>query len=216
MPEAPASGRFIVLEGGEGAGKTTQVKALAARLSETGVAVDRTREPGGTPGAEAIRSWLLSPDRQALTPLSEALMHYAARMDHAERRIMPALGAGTWVLCDRFADSTTCYQGHAAGASLEMLLPLRDLLLQRCQPDLVLVLDIAPATGLARARGRGGATDRYEAMDLAFHQRLRAGFLDLAARDPERYRVISADQDADMVSAEIWAAVEPLLETEFG
>ncbi|NWG45714.1 MAG: dTMP kinase [Alphaproteobacteria bacterium] len=207
-----AGGRFITFEGGEGAGKSTQIARLAARLGAEGREVVVTREPGGTQGAEAIRSLLVTGATDRWTPLAELLLHYAARADHLDRLIRPALARGAIVLCDRFADSSRAYQGLAQGLGLERVEALDRVVTGRTQPDLTLILDIDPAEGLARA-GRSGAGDetRYERMGTPFHDRLRAAFLEIAAGDPVRCRVIPAGGTAEEVEARISAAVRPLL-----
>ena len=206
--------KFITFEGGEGAGKTTQIKRVSAYLCALGQAVLQTREPGGSPGAEEIRKLLVegAPDRWDAE--TEALLHFAARRDHLVKTIEPALGAGTWVLCDRFADSTIAYQGHGHGVSREGLDHLYALVNQgHRRPDLTFILDLAVVDGMARASGRaeGGVAaleDRYERMHVAFHERLRAGFQQIAAAEPERCVVLDAAQDEETVFAEIKVIIE--------
>ncbi|CAH0153661.1 dTMP kinase [Roseomonas sp. CECT 9278] len=196
-------GRFITLEGGEGAGKSTQARRLAAALAATGRPVLRSREPGGTPGAERIRALLLG--HGPWDPVAEAMMMFAARREHVVRVILPFLDAGGWVVCDRFADSTLSYQG-AQGLAREVWAGLAGLALEGFAPDLTLVLDLPPDAGMARAAARSGA-DRYERMGLAFHAAVRAGFLRIAADEPARCAVIDAADGADAVAAAIGAAV---------
>ncbi len=208
----PAPGRFITLEGGEGAGKSTQLRHLAARLAACGLEVVQTREPGGTPGAEAIRSLLVTGDTARWEPATETLLHYAARAEHVRKTVLPALARGAWVLSDRFADSTMAYQGYAGQVGRAAVESLHRWVLGEFQPDLTLILDLPVATGLARAAGRGGiagaaAEDRYERMGLAFHENLRAAFLDIAAREPGRCHVVDAAAPAEAVAAALWAAV---------
>lgn len=201
-------GRFITLEGGEGAGKSTQIKLLAERLRASGKSVVTTREPGGSPGAEAIRGLLVSGATDRWEPMTEALLHYAARHDHLTRTIKPALASGAWVVSDRFADSTAVYQGVGQGIEPMAIQKLHALVVGTFAPDLTLVLDIDPAVGLARAKVRGGPVeDRYERMGTAFHAALRAGFLAIAQREPKRCAVIDAAGDAEAVSAQIWSVV---------
>ncbi|HCY55324.1 MAG TPA: dTMP kinase, partial [Oceanicaulis sp.] len=171
-----ARGRFISLEGGEGTGKSTLAAGLEAVLVQRGIGVERTREPGGTPGAEEIRKLLVEGAAERWQPMSEALLLYAARHDHVERRIKPELAAGRWVISDRFFDSTTAYQGAAGGIDRSTLDKLRRLTLGNFTPDLTLVLDLDPEFGLQRAGSRGGSEQRFEGKGLAFHQRLRKGF----------------------------------------
>lgn len=199
-------GLFITLEGGEGTGKSTQAQRLAERLRDMGVRVLTTREPGGTPGAEAIRDLLVNGEVRRWEPMSEALLHFAARVDHVEKVIRPALAQGQWVISDRFADSTFAYQGAGQGLSAAAIADLYRLSLDGFAPDLTLILDMPVAEALARARQRGGA-DRYERMGPAFHERLRAAFLDIAATAPERCRVIAAGGPPDEVAARLWAVV---------
>ena len=200
-------GRFITLEGGEGAGKSTQARLLAAWLGEKGVPVTVTREPGGTPGAEEIRNLLVTGAVGRWDSLTETLLHYAARREHVARLILPALERGDWIVCDRFVDSTTAYQGYGQGIDLATLAKLRDTVLGSFAPDLTLVLDVSPETRRARTAARPGNEDRYERMNEAFHERVRAGFHAIAAAEPARCAVISADRDIEVVSADIKAAI---------
>ncbi len=179
-----ARGRFITIEGGEGGGKSTQIKRLARALETAGLAIVTTREPGGAPGAEQIRALLVqgAPDRW--DPMTEVLLFAAARREHVARTIEPALTVGRWVISDRFADSTMAYQGYGRGIDRAALEALRRLAVGTLVPDLTLILDLPVETGLARARARAGAEQRFEAMDIAFHERLRQGFLAIAAAEP--------------------------------
>lgn len=207
-----ARGRFITLEGGEGAGKSTQVKRLAAKLEATGYRVVVTREPGGAPGAEAIRELLVKGDTGRWTPRTEALLHFAAREEHLARTIRPALDHGDWVISDRFVDSTMAYQGVAQGLGAEFITRLRDLVVRDDMPALTLILDLPPELGLARAAGRtNDGEDRYERMKLEFHQTLRQAFLDIAKSEPGRCAVIDAAQDEDRVAEAIWAETKTRL-----
>lgn len=202
-------GRFITIEGGEGAGKSTQVRALAHRLLETGIPVVTTREPGGTPGAEAARAVLLSGSGETLGPEGEALLFAAARSDHVDRLIRPALARGAWVISDRFADSTDAYQG-TTGASAALLGELRRIALDGVVPDLTIVLDLPPRIGLQRiaARGRSGgaASDRFERNDLALHRRRRRAFLDLVEAEPGRCVRVDARPASPKVADAVWRA----------
>ncbi|RAI60431.1 dTMP kinase [Roseicella frigidaeris] len=197
-------GRFITLEGGEGAGKSTQARLLEAALRAAGHPVLRTREPGGTPGAEAIRGLLLGqgPYQGPWDGVTEGLLHFAARREHVVRCIRPALDAGTWVVCDRFLDSTLAYQVFGQGLSRSAFDSLAGITLEGLRPDLTLVLDIGPAEGLARAAARG-ETNRYEALDPDFHARVRAGFRAIAAAEPERCALVDATAAPEGVAAEI-------------
>jgi dTMP kinase len=203
-------GRLITFEGGEGAGKTTQVARLARALRAAGHEPLTTREPGGTEGAEAIRGLLTAGAVDRWDPLAETLLHMAARHDHLTRLIAPALAAGRWVLCDRFADSTRVYQGLAAGLGLARVDRLHREVFGELRPDLTLILDLPVATGLARRRAaRGG--NRYERMDDAFHERVRQGFAEIAAAEPERCVPIDATAPEEEVAHAILAAVRARL-----
>jgi len=203
-------GKFITLEGGEGAGKSTQIAALVALLRAHDLDVIETREPGGAPGAEDIRHLLVEGEPGRWAPMTEALLHSAARAEHMARKLRPALAAGTWVVCDRFTDSTLAYQGYGHGLGVDRIRALNDLVTEGLVPDLTLILDLPVETGLARASARGGA-DRYERMGTAFHQRLRDGFLAIAAAEPARCAVIDACADVETVAAAIKATVRERL-----
>ena len=204
------SGKFITFEGGEGAGKSTQIRRLADALEKTGLRVTVTREPGGSSGAEKIRDMLLDPDAE-WDPPTEALLHFAARADHYTTKIAPALRAGNWVLCDRFADSTRAYQGYGLGLDMNAIETLYEIALDDFVPDLTIILDIPVETGVQRMIERGADPDRYEKMDAAFHERLREGFLDIAKKNPLRCAVIDADSDIDSVTTRIFDCVETRL-----
>jgi dTMP kinase len=206
-------GRFITFEGGEGAGKSTQIRRLAARLSQAGGEVVITREPGGSPGAETIRDLLVNGATDRWSPATEALLMYAARRDHLERTIRPALARGATVLSDRFADSTRAYQGAGGELPAEAVAQLERFALEVSDwPDLTLILDLPVAEGLKRAGARGGGEARFEAKGLAFHERLRAGFLAIAEREPRRCVVVDASGDIDAVADAVWSAVAARLE----
>ncbi|MBR0659846.1 dTMP kinase [Neoroseomonas oryzicola] len=202
-----ARGRFITLEGGEGAGKSTQCRRLALALAASGLPVLRTREPGGTPGAERIRDLLLG--HGPWETVAEAMLHFAARREHVARVIRPFVEAGGWVVCDRFADSTLAYQG-AQGLPREVWARLADVALEGFGPDLTLVLDLPVEAGIARAAARSSA-DRYERMGAAFHRRVRDGFLAIAAAEPQRCAVIDAGARAEAVFAEVARTVRERL-----
>jgi len=204
---AVTRGRFITFEGGEGVGKSTQIRRLADRLRGRGEVLV-TREPGGSPGAEAIRALLVSGPVERWSPISETLLMYAARRDHIERVIAPALARGAWVICDRFYDSSRAYQGAAGGAPASLLHALEAEVVGELIPDLTLILDLPTEVGLARAIRRGQGEGRFEAKGAEFHERLRAAFLEIAAAEPERCRVIDADADIDAVSERIGAALD--------
>jgi dTMP kinase len=202
-----SQGRFITLEGGEGAGKSTQAALLGQALRQAGLEVLDTREPGGAPGAEAIRSLLLQAAEGGWEPMSELLLFLAARREHVTRSIRPALERGVWVVCDRFADSTMAYQGYAQGLGRDTVEIGQRLALGGFVPDLTLILDLPVEEGLARAEKRAGGETRYERMDKSFHQRLREGFLDIAQREPERCRVIDAAGPVEAVQRALRRAV---------
>ena len=202
------TGRFITFEGGEGAGKSTQLRHLAASLSARGLTVCTTREPGGAPNAEFLRGVLLG-GRHDFAPLTEMLLHFAARAEHLERTIRPALAAGAWVLCDRFYDSTEAYQVHGQGADPAALATLKTL--ANPHPDLTLVLDVSEATAASRQAARGRAADRYDRLGPAFHARVAEGFRRIAAAEPQRCVLIDANQDEASVAAAILHAVETRL-----
>jgi dTMP kinase len=205
----PARGRFITFEGGEGAGKSTQVRRLVARLGQIGVSAIATREPGGSPHAEVIREVLLSGRATELGPLGEAVLFGAARIDHIDKVIRPALEQGIWVVCDRFADSTRAYQGAAGNAPPGLIAALEQVVVGPIKPDLTILMDLAPDIGLARARKRAGdaASDRFEGEKIAFHEALRHAFLDIAAREPERVKKVDATQTEDEIEQAIWTVV---------
>lgn len=209
-------GRFITFEGGEGAGKSTQVRRLTARLRERGLDVVATREPGGSPGAEAIRDLVLKGEADRWSPTTETLLMYGARRDHIERTILPALERGAWVVCDRFADSTRAYQGGAGGVDPAFISALETYLLADVRPDLTLVFDLPVEVGLARAEAfaasAGHAETRFESKGLAFHERLRAAFLTIAAAEPGRCAVIDAAGDIETVETRVWEAVSDRLQ----
>lgn len=200
-------GRFISFEGGEGAGKSTQVKRLGARLQVGGHEVVLTREPGGSPGAESIRDIVLRGDADRWSPVTETLLMYAARRDHIERVIRPALARGAYVVCDRFADSTRAYQGAAGGTDPGLIQALETYVLEDVRPDLTLVFDLPPEVGLERAHARAGAEMRFESKGMAFHERLREGFRAIAAAEPDRCVVVDATADMDTVEQAVWRAV---------
>jgi dTMP kinase len=201
------TGRFITLEGGEGAGKSTQIKRLAAALAAKGIDTLTTREPGGSPGAEEIRGLLVNGAPGRWDPLTETLLVYAARADHVKRTIGPALLAGKWVISDRFTDSTYAYQGAGRGLARETIRRIDSVVLDDFKPELTLMLDLDVETGLKRAGKRGAAESRFENFDRDFHERLRQGFLEIARRSPDRCQVIDAAGDEDAVAAAIWSAV---------
>ncbi len=203
-------GLFITLEGGEGVGKSTQLRALADRLTALGKSVVLTREPGGTEGAEAIRQLLLSGEGERWTPQSEALLFAAARADHGARLIQPALERGVWVLCDRFLESSRAYQGAAWGLGDDEICALHRFGSHDFRADRVLVLDLSEEAAAARLAARGGG-DRIEERGAAFHNKVRTAFRDMAAAEPDRFRLIDADAPVDSVTDALMGAVADLL-----
>ncbi|MDY0883110.1 dTMP kinase [Dongia soli] len=196
--------RFITFEGGEGAGKSTQIRRLADALRAVGQPVVVTREPGGSTGAEEIRKLLVEGLPGRWTPETEVLLHFAARADHLDKLIRPALAEGSWVLCDRFADSTIAYQGYGHGLDLAWLDSLRRQIVGTTEPGLTIIFDLPIEIGLARAAARlpvgTSPEDRYERMDKAFHQRLRDGFMAIAKAGPQRCQILRADRSIDDVA----------------
>jgi dTMP kinase len=202
-------GTFITLEGGEGAGKSTQARLLAGRLEAAGWRVLVTREPGGAPGAEEIRALLVTGGTGRWSPMTETLLHYAARRDHLDNTVLPALDRGSCVVCDRFADSTMAYQGYGHGLGRAVVSDLHRLVVGSFAPDLTLIFDLPVDVGLGRAgvRADPSGEDRYERMDPAFHRRLRAGFLDIARLEPRRCVLIDADRPIEDVHRSVVDAV---------
>ncbi len=208
-------GFFIALEGGEGAGKSTQARRLAEHLRAAGHEVVLTREPGGAPGAEEIRKLLVTGEAARWSPLTEALLMYAAREDHLNATIRPALARGAVVISDRFADSSEAYQGAGGGVPLEALNALRAMVVGADEPDLTLIFDLPVATGLARAAERGGDA-RFESKGADYHQRLRDAFLAIAARRKDSAVLIDAAKDVDAVAEAIRLRVDAALAARTG
>jgi dTMP kinase len=207
---APERGRFITFEGGEGVGKSTQLARLADHLRDCGFEVVTTREPGGTPKAEKLRAFLLSGGAAPLGPLAEAALFAAARADHVETLIAPALKRGAWVLCDRFADSTRAYQGACGGVDARTLALLERAAIGDTRPDLTIMLDLPAREGLARAalrRDGGEEIDRFEREEPNFHEELRQAFLEIAESEPERCCVLDAARSVDDVAHAVQAVV---------
>src|SRR5271154_559496 len=202
-------GRFITFEGGEGSGKSTQIKTLGERLDAARVRTIVTREPGGSPGAEIIRHLVLSGMGKLLGPDAETLLFAAARDDHVRTVIEPALNQGTWVLCDRFSDSTRAYQGRLGHVLPGVMNAMERVTIGDLKPDLTIILDVPVEVGMQRAATRrgAGAPDRFEAEDLKFHQQLRDAYRQIAANEPQRCVLIDASADAGTVAASIWAAL---------
>lgn len=205
-------GRFITLEGGEGAGKSTQVAALVEYLKHRGIQAIATREVGGAPGAEDIRHLWLSKPQGYWDSLTEVFLIMAARREHLKKTILPALEAGVWVISDRYVDSTRAYQGIGLGLGVKKIDAIYQQIAGDFWPDHTLLLDLPVATGLARMTARSGQADRYEQQDVSFHETLRHAFLKLAGEEPQRFSVIDAAQDADAVRAQILRVVSNLIE----
>lgn len=200
-------GSFITFEGGEGSGKSTQVALLAERLRVRGIEVVTTREPGGSPGAEAMRILLLNGVVKPLGPTAETMIFAAARDDHVQTVIEPALARGAWVICDRFIDSTRVYQGALGKVDTRIIRALERATVGAAMPNLTFVLDVPVEVGFARVRDRGEAADRFESEKIEFHVQLREAFLELARNEPNRCVVIDASRSPDTVATRIWLAV---------
>ena len=209
--EAVSRGRFITLEGGEGAGKSTQLVRLSGFLRGRGLEVVETREPGGAPGAERIRELLIDGPADRWDGITETLLHFAARREDVVRTVLPALERGAWVVCDRFADSTRAYQGYGQGVAIDVIETLYRHTVGALQPDLTVILDLPVEEGLRRADARLGGGTRYERMDAAFHARLREGYLEIARSEPQRCAVVDAAGPVDDVAVGIAALVEARL-----
>lgn len=210
MSESEVSGRFITLEGGEGVGKSTQLSRLAEALRARGLDVVETREPGGSPGAEAIRKLLLEGDAERWTPEAEALLFAAARADHVARTIKPALERGAWVLCDRFLDSSIAYQGAAGGVGARAIRMLHEIGSKGLLPDRTLLLELPAAIAIERLESRG-ETDRMDLKGDPYHYMVVNSFADLAKAEPKRFRRINASGDAEDVTARLLSELEDLL-----
>jgi len=202
MTAAAAQGRFITLEGIEGSGKSSLARWLAEQLSQWGLTLRLTREPGGTPLAERVREVVLARGEEPVPAAAELLLMFAARSIHVDNLIRPALARGEWLICDRFTDASRAYQGSGRGMAAHTIEALATVAHPGLQPDLTLLLDVEPALGLQRARGRGEGGDRFEDETLAFFARVRQGYLDLATREPRRWRVIDASQPQQDVQAQ--------------
>jgi dTMP kinase len=209
----PTRGRFITFEGGEGSGKSTQIKTLAERLNGAELHTIVTREPGGSPGAEVIRHLLLSGMGKLLGPEAETLLFAAARDDHVHTVIKPALDQGIWVLCDRFSDSTRVYQGRLGKVDPKVLNAMQRVTIGDLKPDLTVILDVPAEVGMQRAAARrgAGAPDRFEAEDVKFHEDLRDAYRQIAAAEPQRCVLIDANAAAGAVAARVWTTVRDRL-----
>lgn len=202
------TGVFITLEGGEGTGKSTQSNLLCSRLKAQGARVFQTREPGGTQGAEEIRNLLVNGNPENWSPVAEALLMSAARDDHLQRRVIPAIEEGKFVICDRFIDSTWAYQGYAGGVNPELLAMLETYVVGKYIPNLTLIFDLDPEIGLARTIVRGQDTEnRFEAKGRDYHQKIRNAFLEISQKSPERCTVVDASMAIEDIEAQIWQIV---------
>jgi len=210
MHQAKARGRFITLEGGEGAGKSTNLDYIQRRLEAADVLVQVTREPGGTPLGETMREVLLNPEHAAMSSDAELLLMFAARAQHLHQVILPALEKGSWVLCDRFTDATYAYQGGGRGIDAGRIRVLEDWLQQGFQPDMTLLLDLPIELGMKRA-GKRGALDRFEQEQKVFFQEVREAYLDRARQDPERFRIIDAGQELAAVQQQLDKVIDELI-----
>ena len=213
VKRAPGRGRFVTFEGGEGSGKSTQIRLLAERLDAARLSAIVTREPGGSPGAEIIRHLVLSGMGKLLGPDAETLLFAAARDDHVHSVIEPALAQGIWVLCDRFSDSTRVYQGRLGKVAPAVLNAMQRVTIGDLKPDLTFILDVPVELGLQRAAARRGKgePDRFDAEDFAFHQDLREAYRQIAAAEPQRCVLIDASADAATVAARVWSALRERL-----
>ena len=207
------AGKFITVEGGEGAGKSTQAKRLHDWLAQRGIRSILTREPGGTVEAEEIRQLLIDGPIDRWDPLTETLLHFAARRIHLDRAILPALAAGDWVICDRFADSTMAYQGYGLGIDPEVISHIYEIVIGDIGPDLTIIFDLPIDAAFSRLTERGERLDRYERRDRAFHQRVRDGFHQIAADAPARCYLVDAERDEDDVAQTVLAIVANQLST---
>lgn len=195
-------GKFLTIEGGEGVGKSTNIACVENFLSSRGIAFIRTREPGGTPLAEELRNLLLAPREEKVCEKTELLLMFAARAQHLQQKILPALSQGTWVICDRFTDATYAYQGGGRGLSMDTIAVLENLVQEGLQPDLTLLLDVDVQTGMTRASNRS-EPDRFEAEQMAFFEAVRAVYRERAAQQPQRFCLVDAGQSLDAVQADI-------------
>jgi dTMP kinase len=205
-------GGFVAFEGGEGAGKTTQIQKAGALLRSMGLDCVISREPGGTPAAEELRSLLVRGDADRWSPIAETLMMYASRDHHLQNKIIPALKNGQWVLTDRFSDSTRAYQGGGGGVDSNFIEIIDQMVVGKWQPDLVIVLDIDPVTGIGRTKGRIDNEDRFEKKRVEFHQTLRQTLISRAQKNPARYHIIDAAQDVDIISDKIKDILIPIVQ----
>ena len=210
LHQAKACGRFITLEGGEGAGKSTNLDYIQRRLEAAGVVLQVTREPGGTPLGEKVREVLLNPEHAGMSSDAELLLMFAARAQHLHQAILPALGKGSWVLCDRFTDATYAYQGGGRGIDAGRIRSLEDWVQQGFQPDMTLLFDLPVELGMKRA-GKRGALDRFEQEQTAFFEQVREAYLQRARQDPQRFRIIDAGHELLAVQRQLDGVIDELI-----
>lgn len=215
QPDRNSTGRFLTFEGGEGAGKSTNLQYVRDRLEDRGIPLLLSREPGGTALGEQIRALLLDPAHKGMSSDTELLLMFAARAEHLHKVIMPALQRGTWVLCDRFTDATYAYQGGGRGIQTERIALLENWVQQGFQPDVTILFDLPVELGMQRA-GQRGALDRFEQEQLAFFESVRAGYLERAAREPRRFRIVDASLELEDVQRQLDEVLHELLENRHG
>ncbi len=209
-----AKGKFITIEGGEGTGKTTQIKLLEIFLKKKKIKFITTREPGGSKGAEKIRKLILKSNQNDWSPMTEALLHISARSDHLEKKIKPNLKKGIWVICDRFRDSTVAYQGYGNGLKLDVLEMLQESIFDKLNADLTIILDTLPNISLSRARKRKNGNQKYENMGINFHKKVRKGFIEIAKKNKKRCKLLSANDDRREINKKIIKIIEKQFKTK--
>ena len=209
-----AKGKFITIEGGEGTGKTTQIKLLEIFLKKKKIKFITTREPGGSKGAEKIRKLVLKSNQNDWSPMTEALLHISARSDHLEKKIKPNLKKGIWVICDRFRDSTVAYQGYGNGLKLDVLEMLQESIFDKLNADLTIILDTLPNISLSRARKRKNGNQKYENMGINFHKKVRKGFIEIAKKNKKRCKLLSANDDRREINKKIIKIIEKQFKTK--
>ena len=209
-----AKGKFITIEGGEGTGKTTQIKLLEIFLKKKKIKFITTREPGGSKGAEKIRKLVLKSNQNDWSPMTEALLHISARSDHLEKKIKPNLKKGIWVICDRFRDSTVAYQGYGNGLKLDVLEMLQESIFDKLNADLTIILDTLPNISLSRARKRKNGNQKYENMGINFHKKVRKGFIEIEKKNKKRCKLLSANDDRREINKKIIKIIEKQFKTK--
>ena len=209
-----AKGKFITIEGGEGTGKTTQIKLLEIFLKKKKIKFITTREPGGNKGAEKIRKLILKSNQNDWSPMTEALLHISARSDHLEKKIKPNLKKGIWVICDRFRDSTMAYQGYGNGLKLDVLEMLQESIFDKLNADLTIILDTLPNISLSRARKRKNGNQKYENMGINFHKKVRKGFIEIEKKNKKRCKLLSANDDRREINKKIIKIIEKQFKTK--